>query len=140
MRRLREVLDRSEQELLGMFEQGKISEQRRHEDAAARKTLAAHLTALHKVTIYSIDMVFMFNNPIDFFIRMYVVVVFQTENNYAERPDPARADLMSSFADWATVAEASILPFRYFLFCLNSLLLLKSSLLKNNVMMYSARI
>ena len=48
--RLREVLDRSEQELLGMFEQGKISEQRRHEDAAARKTLAAHLAALHKVS------------------------------------------------------------------------------------------
>jgi hypothetical protein len=64
-----------------MLEMARLSLIKQTEDAAAKRALATHLAALHK-----------------------------TENNYAERPEPARVDLCASFAAWAEQTASQQVP------------------------------
>ncbi len=69
-----------------MLEMSRLSLLKQTEDAAAKRSLATHLVALHK-----------------------------TENNYAERPEPARVDLCASFTAWAEqTASQQVRIRRYF--------------------------
>ncbi len=64
-----------------MLEMSRLSLLKQTEDAAAKRSLATHLVALHK-----------------------------TENNYAERPEPARVDLCASFTAWAEQTASQQVP------------------------------
>lgn len=64
-----------------MLEMSRLSLLKQTEDAAAKRSLATHLAALHK-----------------------------TENNYAERPEPARVDLCASFSAWAEQTASQQVP------------------------------
>ena len=64
-----------------MLEMSRLSLIKQTEDAAAKRALATHLAALHK-----------------------------TENNYAERPEPARVDLCASFTAWAEQTASQQVP------------------------------
>ena len=64
-----------------MLEMSRLSLLKQTEDATAKRSLATHLVALHK-----------------------------TENNYAERPEPARVDLCASFTAWAEQTASQQVP------------------------------